>query len=316
VRTRYEFDHLLVDRAVQAGARFRQGVEATAVLRHGPWVSGAVARTGGANEEVRARFVVAADGASSRFAAQAGVARDATRPLGIAARRYYRSPRPQQRVLEAFVNLPDEPTSGVMAGYGWIFPLGDGVVNVGAGLLNTFTRFNEVSAQKLFRQFVDALPPEWGFSEDTATGPLLSGPIPMAMNRRPLAVPGMLLVGDAGGLVNPFNGEGISEAVESGVVGAEVALAAVDGRGPRDLSEYERRLDALWGPYYRLGRTFVRLIGRPRVMRTLTGVGMRVPPVMEFAFKLLANLYREEGGGFGDALARAMLRAASVLRVG
>jgi flavin-dependent dehydrogenase len=128
--------------------------------------------------------------------------------------------------------------------------------------------------------------------------------------------PGAIACGDAAGVVNPFNGEGISEAVESAVVGVEVALAALDNGGPADLGDYERRLDELWGPYYRLGRTFVRLIGRPRIMRTLTNVGMRIPPVMEFAFKLLANLYREQGGGFQDRLARSMLTAAKVIRVG
>jgi flavin-dependent dehydrogenase len=128
--------------------------------------------------------------------------------------------------------------------------------------------------------------------------------------------PGVLAVGDAAGVVNPFNGEGISEAVESGVVGAEVALAALDGPGPTQLHAYEQRLDELWGPYYRLGRTFVRLIGRPRIMRGLTTVGMRVPPVMEFAFKLLANLYRERDGRFGDALVRAMLVAARLIPIG
>jgi hypothetical protein len=99
-------------------------------------------------------------------------------------------------------------------------------------------------------------------------------------------------------------------------VGAEVALAALDGRGPHDLSAYATRLDELWGPYYRLGRTFVRVIGRPTIMRSLTSVGMRIPPVMEFAFKLLANLYRERGGGVGDALARTMLKAAKAVPVG
>src|SRR5206468_3186579 len=156
----------------------------------------------GGRREVRARFVVAADGASSRFAGQAGVVRDHSRPMGIAARRYYRIPRHMEPVLEAFVNLPDEPTGGVMAGYGWIFPLGDGVVNVGVGLLNTFTRFKEVSARKLMDVFVGMLPPEWGITEENATSPLLSGPIPMGMKRQPLAIPGMLLVGDAGGRTN------------------------------------------------------------------------------------------------------------------
>src|SRR5439155_5294456 len=142
---------------------------------------------------------------SSRFAGRAGVRRDHSKPLGIAARRYYRLPRPEQSVLEAFVNLPDEESGGVMAGYGWIFPLADGTVNVGAGLLNTFTRFKDMSARKLLDQFVAQLPPEWGVTEENATSPVLSGPIPMGMNREPLALPGMLVVGDAGGVTNPFN---------------------------------------------------------------------------------------------------------------
>src|SRR5207245_10341452 len=109
----------------------------------------------------RARFVVAADGAASRFARQAGVARDTTRPLGIAARRYYRIPRIQQDVFEAFLNLRDGASGGLMAGYGWILPLGNRVVNGGGGLLNTFTRFKEISAKRLMGQFLAILQPEW-----------------------------------------------------------------------------------------------------------------------------------------------------------
>src|SRR5207244_6872223 len=132
-----EFDHMLAMRAEKAGARFLQGVEATAPVTDGGWVAGAILKENGSTREVRARFVVAADGAASRFAQQAGVTRDASRPLGTAARRYYRIPRPHQQVLEAFLNLWDEPTGGIMAGYGWIFPLGAGVVNVGAAVVNT-----------------------------------------------------------------------------------------------------------------------------------------------------------------------------------
>jgi flavin-dependent dehydrogenase len=167
--------------------------------------------------------------------------------------------------------------------------------------------------------FMKALPASWELPDIAAlreTGQLKGWRLPMGFAVSPPWRPGIIAAGDAAGVVNPFNGEGISEAVESGVVGAEVLLQALDSRGPTDLSVYEQRLDALWGPYYRLGRTFVRLIGDPRVMRTLTTVGMRVPPVMEFAFKLLANLYRERGGGRGDLLVRAMLRAATHLRVG
>jgi flavin-dependent dehydrogenase len=167
--------------------------------------------------------------------------------------------------------------------------------------------------------FMRSLPASWELpdvSELRRSGQLKGWRLPMGLGVWPPWRPGVLACGDAAGVVNPFNGEGISEAVESGVAGAEVALEALGGRGPADLAAYADRLDELWGPYYRLGRTFVRLIGRPRVMRALTTVGMRIPPVMEFAFKLLANLYRERGGTAQDALVRAMLRAAAIVRVG
>ena len=126
-----------------------------------------------------------------------GIVRDPRRAIGIAARRYYRSPRPFEPVLESFLNL--RGADGLMPGYGWIFFLPDGVLNVGAGLLSTFRGFQGTSAKRVFDVFVKGLPPEWDITEENALGPLMSGPLPTAMNRRPAAVPGMLLVGDAAG---------------------------------------------------------------------------------------------------------------------
>src|SRR5947209_8409770 len=102
----------------------------------------------------------------------------------------------------------------LLPGYGWVFPLPDGSLNVGAGLLNTFTGFKDVSAQRLFDAFVRMIGEEWDLSEETAEGRVLSGSLPMGMNRRPLAMPWLLLVGDASGLVISFIGEGISVALE------------------------------------------------------------------------------------------------------
>jgi menaquinone-9 beta-reductase len=310
VRTRFELDDLLARRAVAAGARFLQGTEAVRPLIEGTWVGGAVIRQNGREQEVRARFVVAADGAPSRFASHAGVRRDESRPLGIAARRYYRSPRAMDPVLEAFVNLPDEPTGGVMAGYGWIFPLGDGVVNVGAGLLNTYRRFKEVSAQKLMEQFVSGLPPEWGITEENAASPLLSGPIPMGMNRRPLAVPGLLLVGDAGGLTNPFNGEGIAYAIETGELAAELLADALARGRPGVAHMYPVLLQERYGRYYFLGRQWVRMIGHPRFMGFAVRHGFPRTALMRFALTFMANLTDGKDGGAQDKLMHAMVALA------
>jgi menaquinone-9 beta-reductase len=308
VRTRHDFDHLLLTRAIKAGATVRQGVEATSPLIEGGWVRGAALSEHGQAQEVRARYVVAADGASSRFASQAGVARDTTRPLGVAARRYYRIPRPQQDVLEAFLNLKTE--GGLMAGYGWIFPLSDGTVNVGAGLLNTFTRFKEVSARKVMDLFLAELPPEWGITEDNATSPLLSGPIPMAMNRRPLTVPGMLVVGDAGGIVNPFNGEGIAYAMESGELAAGLIGEALARNRPAIAHMYPVLLRDRFGKYFRAGQYWVRAIGHPRFMDFAVRHGFPRTRLMGFSMRVLANLTDGKDGDLQDKVMHAMVSLA------
>jgi geranylgeranyl reductase family protein len=310
VRTRFELDDLLAKRAQEAGAQFLQGTEAVRPLMDGQWVTGAVVRENGDEREIRARFVVAADGASSRFGTRAGVRRDEHRPMGIAARRYYRIPRHMDPVFEAFVNLPDEASGGVMAGYGWVFPVGDGVVNVGVGLLNTFKRFKEISARKLMDVFVGTLPAEWGVTEENATSPILSGPIPMGMNRQPLAIPGMLLVGDAGGLTNPFNGEGIAYAIETGQLAAELIGDSLARDRPAIAHMYPILLRERYGRYFFLGRQWVRMIGHPRFMRFAVEHGFPRTTLMRFALTFMANLTDGRDGRAQDKLMHAVLALA------
>ena len=313
VRTRLDLDHLLAQRAVKAGARFHQGTEAVRPLTDGLWVTGAElaeADGNGGSVEVRARFVVAADGASSRFAGRVGVVRDPGRPLGIAARRYYRTSRPLPEALEAFINLPDERSGGLLPGYGWIFPVGDGVVNVGAGLLNTYTRFKEVSARKVLDVFLANLPPEWDIAEENAAGPILSGPIPMAINRRPSAVPGMLLVGDAGGVTNPFNGEGIAYGMETGELAAELIGDALARNRPALAQMYPILLRERYGRYYFIGRQWVRMLGHPRFMRFAVRYGFPRQALMRFALTFMANLTDGRDGSGTDRLMWGMIALA------
>jgi flavin-dependent dehydrogenase len=236
------------------------------------------------------------------------VRRDETRPLGIAARRYYRTGRPQEPILESFLNLWDG--EALMPGYGWIFPLGDGVLNVGAGLLNTFKNFKDVSARKVFDVFVRGLPPEWGIDEEHAAGPVLSGPLPMGMNRTPLAVPGLLLVGDAGGIVNPFNGEGIAYAIETGELAAELIADALAKNRPAIAQMYPNLLRERYGKYFAVGRVFVRAIGNPAVMRLCVRYGVPRTRLMAFLFRLMANLTDGKDGGTQDRILYAVLALA------
>ncbi len=305
VRTRADLDALLAARARGAGARILERTEAVSPILEDGWVRGVLARPAGEREAepfpIRARMVFAADGAPSRLAAQVGVARDERRPLGIAARRYHRIARDPGPWLESWLDLWDGDV--LLPGYGWLFPLPDGTVNVGAGLLNTFRGFREVSAQRLFAAFASMLPPEWGVSEETALGPVRSGPLPMGASRRPAAVPGMLVVGDAAGLINPFNGEGIAYAMESAEVAAELAHEALVRGRPAIAQRYPSVLRERYGSYFWYGTWFARAIGRPSIMRASTRYLLPNERVMRFAMRVLANL---TDGPKGDAQDRAI----------
>jgi geranylgeranyl reductase family protein len=301
VSTRHDLDHLLLRQAIGAGARVWEGAEAQAPLLDGAWITGASVKRNGTAEEVRARFVIACDGASSRFASRAGVRRDPRRPIGIAARRYFRSPKGDTTFLESWLDLWDERR--LMAGYGWIFPVGGGVVNVGAGLLSSYVRFGAWNARRVYDLFVNHVGEEWGLDEAEALGPILSGPLPMGMNRNPLSLPGVLVVGDAGGIINPFNGEGIAYAMESGQLAAELVHEALARGRPAIAHVYPAVLRQRYGRYFTAGRAFVRAIGHPTVMRVATRLGLPRERFMRFALRVLANI---SDGREGDAEDRVM----------
>jgi len=312
VMPRFDFDHLLAKRAMEGGARLEQGVEAVRPLMDGAWVTGAELKDAeGRTRTVRTRYVVAADGRASRLGQAAGVRRDPTRAIGTGARRYYRSPRPFEPILESFLNLRwGGSEGGVIPGYGWIFFCGDGVVNVGAGLQSTFRDFHSTSARKIFDAFVQGLPEEWGIGEENALAPIASGALPMAMNRRPAAVPGMLMVGDAAGMVNPFNGEGISSAMESGQLAAELIVDAL-GRDRAGIAQlYPLVLQQRYGRYYAAGNRWARLIGDPAVMRLAVKYGIPRRRLMRFALRVLANLSDGKDGDIDDRLMTALLSLA------
>jgi flavin-dependent dehydrogenase len=263
-------------------------------------------------ETYRARLVVAADGNSSRLALAMGLGKRDDRPLGVAVRTYYTSPRHDDDYLEAWLELRDR--GRLLPGYGWIFGMGDGTSNVGLGLLNTNPAFGHIDYRALLRSWLDAMPAEWGFAEENRAEPIRGAALPMGFNRTPHYTSGLLLAGDSGGMVNPFNGEGIAYAMESGVVAAEVisqALARPDAASAeRLLQAYPRQLKDAYGGYYTLGNKFVRAIGHPWVMQVATRYGLPRPVVMRFTLKLLSNLTEPNGGDAADRVINALSKIA------
>jgi geranylgeranyl reductase family protein len=307
VITRADLDELVARRATKAGATVLEGTEATAPIVERGLVRGAVVvnRDNGATRELRARYVVVADGANSRFGRALGTSRDRTYPLGMAIRGYFTSPRHDEPWIESHLDIRDK-AGNVLPGYGWIFPLGDGRVNVGIGLLSTFNQWKAVNTSHLMDAFVDYAPASWGLSPSTSCGPPTGGRLPMALSVGPHAGPTYLVVGDAGGSINPFNGEGIAYAYETGRLAAEsvgLALSTSDGLA---LQTYERRLNETYALYFKVARAFVKIIGHPELMRLLVSTGMRSRTLMEWVLRIMANLLRPDELGPAEAAYRAV----------
>jgi geranylgeranyl reductase family protein len=319
VRPRADFDELLARNAQLAGARLMEQTNVTGAItdeRTGR-VVGVHAKSGPGKEPVtyRAPLVLACDGVSARLALSVGIEKRDDRPMGVAVRRYYASPRTKDDYLESHLQLWDRSNPAnplLMPGYGWIFGMGDGTVNVGLGILSTSGAFRSTDYRALMKSWLAGLPEEYGFSEDNATGKIGGAALPMGFNRTPHYRNGLLLVGDAGGMVNPFNGEGIGFAMETAKIAAQcVVQALARPEGPsreRALLGYPVALRQALGSYYRLGNVFSKLIANPTIMRTATRHGMPRTHLMRLVLKLLAGLYDVKDGDFTDRVITAATR--------
>jgi len=287
---RIDLDHEAVRLAEKQGAVVRTGTEAKPIVEEGR-LAAVELSSGGETEIIRPTAVVVADGSLSRFGRGLGAGRDFDMPFGLAARGYYASPRSDDGYMESHLSLTDA-TGANVPGYGWIFPLGDGEVNVGVGLVSTFHRWKETNTSKLMESLEATAPATWGLSPETATSTPRGGKLPMGFSVGPVVGPNWVLVGDASGAINPFNGEGIAYAYETGRIAAGHLHAALAADDLTLLQGYRLELDDTYGLYYRTARVFIKALGMPGVMRALTRTGLRSRPLMEWVLRTMANLLR------------------------
>jgi geranylgeranyl reductase family protein len=305
VMRRSELDAQLGRLVEGQGAVVRQGTVARPVLGSGGTTAVALVG-GGETEVVTPQAVVVADGALSRFGRALGTRRDRRLPFGLGVRGYFTSPRSDDGFLESYLDL--RQSGSALPGYGWVFPLGDGTVNVGVGVISTFHRWKEVNTSALLDLLVATADSSWGLSAEGRLGRPTGGILPMSFSVGPLVGANWVLVGDAAGAVNPFNGEGIAYALETGRAAARHLSTALAARDLTLLKSYRQEMADRYGLYYRVGRAFVRLIGRPGVMRLLTRTGLRSRPLMEWVMRVMANLLDPADRGVGLAAYRVLER--------
>jgi menaquinone-9 beta-reductase len=276
----------------EQGVEVREHTEGTPIVDGGRLVG-----VQAGSERLHPKVVVVADGSLSRFGRALGASRRRDYPMGMALRGYFASPRSDDRFMESQLDIRDE-AGAQMPGYGWVFPLGDGNVNVGVGLLSTFSRWKHTNTTKMMDTYVRTAPRYWDLKGPHAKP--MGGKLTMGLSVGPLAGPNWVVVGDAAGMINPWNGEGIAYAYETGRRAARHVHEALATNDLSLLWRYPQELQDVYGLYYRMARIFVRAIGKPRVMWALTHAGLRSKPLMEWVLKVMANLLDESERGVGE----------------
>ena len=259
-------------------------------------------------ERLNPTIVVIADGSLSRFGRELGTERRRDFPYGMAVRGYWASPNSKDNMLESQLSIYDKQ-GRALPGYGWIFPLGDGTINVGAGAVSTSRGWKDVNTSLLLEAFVDGLPDHWELTEDSKLTRPVGGKLPMAFSVGPTVGPNWVSVGDSAGAVNPFNGEGIDYAYETGRLAAGYITEALAADDTSLLAGYGQAIEDEYGDYHRVARTFVNLIGYPSVIASLTKVGLRSRPLMEWTLKVMANLLEPEERGMAERVYYAIEKA-------
>lgn len=296
---RRRLDSALIDAAADAGAEVTWETDATPVM-DGDRVTGVLA--GGTRWS--AGLVVAATGAPGQVARMLGATRVDGEPYGLAIRSYVESPRHADRHIEACLTMRDAHGNSV-PGYGWMFPAGDGTVNIGVGALSTMKGFKQLNLNTLMDLYRDQVREAW------EVGPYLERPrawrLPMTVQRR--HGPGWVAVGDAAGLVNPMNGEGIDYGLESGMLAAELFVAN-PSTAP---DEYDRLLGERFDGFLRTGRRFSFLIGHPWILNTGLKVAVGTQAVAGITLKVMGNLVDSETPGTAGRVLRVADRVLAAL---
>ena len=281
---RRRLDAALIDVAVDAGADVRFETTGHPIIDEGGHVTGVRTPQG----PITADLVVAACGAPGAVARALGAARDPNEPFGLAIRAYVESPRHADRHLEACLTIRDEHGTWV-PGYGWMFPCGDGTVNIGVGALSTMKGFKKLNLNRLLDSYRALVADTWEI------GPNLERPrawrLPMSAVKR--HGPGWVAIGDAAGLVNPMNGEGIDYGLESGMLAADLFMA-----DPATASQrYDEQIGERFDGFLRTGRRFAFLIGHPRLMRTGLRFAVGTNRFADITLQVMGNLVDAETPG-------------------
>ena len=247
--------------------------------------------------EMGCEDLIVADGARSPLGRTLGRQWHQQTVYGVAVRGYLTTPRSDEPWLTTNLELRTRHGQ-LLPGYGWIFPLGNGEVNIGVGVLATKKRPADVALRRLIGHYTDMKRDEWDFGEPPRA--VASALLPMGGAVSGVAGPNWMLIGDAAACVNPLNGEGIDYGLETGRLAAELL-------GSGDVSvAWPSLLQHHYSRAFSIARRLSWLLTVPWFLPTGGPIAMRSVRLMEIAIRVMGNFFTDEDT---DLMARIWRRA-------
>lgn len=293
---RLQLDDAIRKVALEAGVTPLEGLRATDVERdaRGRVVAAIFIDAEKQTTRIECNRLIVADGARSQLGRVLGREWHRGTAYGVAARAYIESGRSDDPWISSHLELRGT-NNELLSGYGWIFPLGDGEVNIGVGTLATAKRPADINLRQLIQHYTDQQRGEWEL-----TGELRgtwSALLPMGGAVSGVAGPNWMLVGDAAGCVNPLNGEGIDYGLETGHLAAQLLASSTNDYA----TAWPAILREQYGLAFSIARRLAGLLTVPGFLTTFGPVGMRSHFLMTIALRVMGNLITDEDT---DAIAR------------
>ncbi len=290
---RLELDARILGAAKDSGATLVEGLAAVDAELVDGVIKTVICKRDDEVVRINANRVVIADGARSQLGRVLGREWHRDTAYGVAARGYITSERSDDPWISSHLELRGADNE-ILSGYGWIFPLADGEVNIGVGTLATAKRPADLNLRALMNQYANEQRETWKLDGDIRAP--WSALLPMGGAVSGVAGRNFMFVGDAAGCVNPLNGEGIDYGLETGRLAAQML------QSEKDFSDaWSAELRAHYGYAFSIARRLAGILTVPGLLPKAGPIGMRSRSLMTMALRVMGNLITPEDT---DALAR------------
>ncbi len=283
---RMVFDDILFQNAKKHAVVWEE-FEVTDLLKENGKATGIVGKDKNKKEKiVRAPVVVGADSANSVVARKAGLWKTDPKHLIVALRAYYKGVQGMKGMIELHF------LKSILPGYFWIFPLEDGIANVGIGMTLEKKNKKKINLEEAMMNAISNDPMfKERFWKAEKASEIKAWNLPLATAHRPAVEEGVILIGDAASLIDPFTGEGIGNALLSGKIAAETIA---DCHSKKDFSKqallpYEEKLWQGIGKEIKNSYYLQKLSNYPWLFNLIVSKANRNPKIANYIGESLVN---------------------------